>query len=171
MSGIKGGCFLTASLALVLSFVEVAAGSGGQPDLTPTPPPPAAPPAPTLVSPANGASLVQPITLDWNAVSDPDGPIGSYTWQIGTTSAFTKIIASGFTDMDSDPSVPTPTADKVSGLPNGTYFWRVKASQLVGGAMARSIRLVGGAQFYCYRTGAAPAAPYSPRQRQAPVFT
>jgi len=36
--------------------------------------------------------------------------------------------------MDSDPSVSTPTADKVSGLPNGTYFWRVKATQLVGGA-------------------------------------
>jgi hypothetical protein len=32
--------------------------------------------------------------------------------------------------MDSDPSIPTRTADKVSGLPNGTYFWRVKATQL-----------------------------------------
>lgn len=36
--------------------------------------------------------------------------------------------------MDSDPAVPTATADKVSGLPNGTYFLRVKATQLVGGA-------------------------------------
>jgi hypothetical protein len=40
------------------------------------------------------------------------------------------VIASGFTNMDSDPSVPTPTADKVSGQTNGTYFWRVKATQL-----------------------------------------
>jgi hypothetical protein len=32
--------------------------------------------------------------------------------------------------MNSDPSIPTPTADKVSGLPNGTYFWRVKCTQL-----------------------------------------
>jgi hypothetical protein len=32
--------------------------------------------------------------------------------------------------MDSDPSIPTRTADKVSGLPNGTYFWRLKATQL-----------------------------------------
>jgi hypothetical protein len=92
-----------------------------------------APPAPALLAPANGASRVQPITLDWNAVVDPDGPIGSYTWQVGTTSAFTKVIASGFTNMDSG-NVPTPTADKLSGLPNGTYFWRVKATQLVGGA-------------------------------------
>src|SRR5438874_7762171 len=98
---------------------------------TPTPTPAQqAPPAPALVAPASGASLVQPITLDWNAVSAPGGPIGSYTWQVGTTSSFTTVIASGFTDMDSDPSIPTRTADKVSGLPNGTYFWRVKCSQL-----------------------------------------
>ena len=145
MSGIKGGCFLTASLALVLSFAHVAA---------------AAPPAPTLVSPASGASLVQPITLDWNAVSNPNGPIGSYTWQVGTTSAFTKIIASGFTDMDPDASVPTPTADKVSGLPNGTYFWRVKATQLVGGAQG-SVDSAWSAvrSFTVTGLGAAPAAP------------
>ncbi|PYL46874.1 MAG: hypothetical protein DMF40_10710 [Verrucomicrobia bacterium] len=113
-----------------------------------------------MAAPANGASLVQLITLDWNAVSDPDGPIGSYTWQIVTTSGFTSIIASGFTNMDSDPSVSTPTADKVSGLPNGTYFWRVKATQLVGGATGsvdspwsavRSFTVTG--------TGPAPAAP------------
>ena len=145
MSGIKGGCFLTASLALLLSFAHVAA---------------AAPPAPILVSPASGASLVQPITIDWNAVSNPNGPIGSYTWQVGTTSAFTKIIASGFTDMDPDASVPTPTADKVSGLPNGTYFWRVKATQLVGGAQG-SVDSAWSAvrSFTVTGLGAAPASP------------
>src|SRR6476661_5329351 len=160
MHGIKGGYFLAASLALVMSFVAVAAGSGGQPKPTPTPPPPAGPPAPTLVLPASGASLVQPITLDWNAVSNPNGPIGSYTSQVGTTSAFTKIIASGFTDMDPDASVPTPTADKVSGLPNGTYFWRVKATQLVGGAQG-SVDSAWSAvrSFTVTGPGAAPAAP------------
>src|SRR4029453_529954 len=90
----------------------------------------AAPPPPVLVSPANGASLVQPITLDWNPVSAPGGPIGSYTWQVGTSSTFITVIASGFTNMDSDPSIPTRTADKVSGLPNGTFFWRLKCPQL-----------------------------------------
>src|SRR5712691_1801186 len=29
---------------------------------------------------------------------------------------------------------PVPTQDRVSGVPNGTYFWRVKATQNVGGA-------------------------------------
>jgi hypothetical protein len=92
------------------------------------------PPAPTLRAPASGASLVQPILLDWNPVSATGGPIGSYTWQVSATSGFTNIIASGFTDMESDPSIPTRTEDKLSGLPNGTYFWRVKATQLTGGA-------------------------------------
>jgi hypothetical protein len=100
---------------------------------TPTPTP-AGPPAPGLVAPAAGVSLVQPITLSWQSVSNPNGPIGSYTWQVATTSSFARIVASGFTNMDSAPSLPTPTADKLSGLPNGTYFWRVKATQLIGGA-------------------------------------
>src|SRR4030095_9368872 len=126
MFGTKGYSVFTAGLILVWSGTPSAYARR-----TPTPSPtPGGPPAPVLVSPANGASLIQPITLDWDPVSAPGGPIGSYTWQVGTTSAFTTVIASGFTNMDSDPSIPTRTADKVSGLPNGTYFWRVKCTQL-----------------------------------------
>src|SRR6266480_592272 len=117
---------LVFAAALLLVWIGPTFESGGQ-NPSPTP---ARPPAPVLVSPANGASLAQPITLDWNPVSAPGGPIGSYTWQVGTSSTFTTVIASGFTNMDSDPSIPTRTADRVSGLPNGTYFWRVKCSQL-----------------------------------------
>ena len=91
-----------------------------------------APAAPALIEPANGASLVQPVGLKWSPVVDPDGPIVSYTWQVGTTSAFTVVIASGFTDTRNGD--PVPTQDRVSGVPNGTYFWRVKATQNVGGA-------------------------------------
>jgi len=90
------------------------------------------PPAPTLVTPSNGTTLAQPMTLGWSAVSDPDGPIGSYTWQVGTTSTFSVVIASGFTDSRNGD--PIPTQSRVSGLPNATYFWRVKATQIVGGA-------------------------------------
>src|SRR5262245_47548483 len=126
MAGTKGYSVVTAALVLILSGAIYASG-GRRPSPTP---PPAGPPAPVLVAPANGASLVQPITLDWDPVSAQGGPIGSYTWQVGTTSGFTTVIASGFTNMDSDPSIPTRTADKVSGLPNGTYFWRVKCTQL-----------------------------------------
>jgi hypothetical protein len=124
MFGVKGCSVSIAAVLLVWS--ESTLASGGQ---SPSPTP-ARPPAPVLVSPTNGASVVQPITLDWNPVSATGGPIGSYTWQVGTTSGFATVVASGFTNMDSDPSIPTRTADKVSGLPNGTYFWRVKATQL-----------------------------------------
>jgi len=95
----------------------------------------AQPPAPTVVAPAAGAALIQPITLSWNAVVDPAGPIGSYTWEVSNTSTFGVIIASGFTNATGDPNIPTRTQDRVSGLPNGTYFWRVKATQIVGGAV------------------------------------
>ena len=82
--------------------------------LTGTAQSPTPPPAPALVEPASGAALVQPITLRWSAVNDPDGPIGSYTWQVGTTSSFTVVVASGFTDLsDGDPA---PTQARVSGV-------------------------------------------------------
>src|SRR5262245_44908152 len=109
-----------------------------------------APPAPTLVQPADGASLVQPMTLAWSAVVDPDGPIANYTWQVGTSSTFSTIIASGFTDNRNGD--PIPTQARLSGLPNGTYFWRVKTTQTVGGAVgfvdsawsaARSLTITG----------------------------
>src|SRR2546423_833159 len=108
----KSGSFVTISAVVLLGLSHLAVASNGQPNPTPTPTP-AGPAAPALVSPASGASLVQPITLDWKAVSNPNGPIGSYTWQVATTSTFTTIIVSGFTDMDPDSSVPTPTSDKV----------------------------------------------------------
>src|SRR5437868_11514732 len=94
--------FTVAFLLFLPGETKQALAQNGQPNPTPTPPSSNAPPAPVLAAPANGASLVQPITLDWNAVSDPDGPIGSYTWQIATTSGFASIIASGFTNMDFD---------------------------------------------------------------------
>src|SRR5689334_1244503 len=75
------------------------------------------PPAPALIQPAAGAVLVQPITLAWGAVVDPDGPIGSYTWQVSSTSTFGIVIASGFTNASGDPNIPTRTDDKLSGLP------------------------------------------------------
>ncbi len=120
---IKTSHTLVAGLSLTAALVFVG-GTAAQ----------SAPPAPTLSAPVSGASLVQPILLDWNAVSATGGPIGSYTWQVSAGSGFTNIIASGFTNMESDSSIPTRTEDKLSGLPNGTYFWRVKATQLTGGA-------------------------------------
>ena len=125
MFGTKGCLVLIAAL-LFVSNSSTFASHGQNASPTPTP---AQPPAPVLVSPANGASLVQPINLSWNAPPSTVGPIGSYTWQVSTSSTFTTVIASGFTNQEADPSIPIRTSDKVSGLANGTYFWRVKASE------------------------------------------
>jgi hypothetical protein len=157
MSCTKSFFKFAAAILLLSSLTNYAAAKNGQPAPTPTPTP-AGPPAPVLVAPASGASVVQPITLGWNAVSPAGGPIGSYTWQVGTTSAFTTIIASGFTDIDNDPTIPTPTTDKVSGLPNGTYFWRVSASQTtVNGGVNSAWSAV--RTFTVTGPGLAPAAP------------
>ncbi|HET9282797.1 MAG TPA: fibronectin type III domain-containing protein [Candidatus Angelobacter sp.] len=78
----------------------------------------AAVPAPALLSPASGASLPTPLTISWSAVSDPSGIIG-YNWQVSTSSNFTNVILQNSTNGQ--------TQDTVSGLPNGTYFWRVQA--------------------------------------------
>src|SRR4051794_25005404 len=92
------------------------------------------PAAPAIVEPTAAAAVGEPFMLRWGAVVDPDGPIGSYTWQVGTSSTFATVVASGFT-QESLPGIPVPTADKVSGLALGSYFWRVKASQTVGGTV------------------------------------
>ena len=78
----------------------------------------AAPPAPTPLSPADGAGVTEPFTISWTAVSDPTGIIG-YNWQVSSSSAFTSLLLQNSTNG--------ATQDSVSGLANGTYFWRVQA--------------------------------------------
>jgi hypothetical protein len=116
--------------AVFAQIVAVATIGGVQTPLAAAATPP---PAPAQIQPAAAASVVEPFTLRWDPVVDPDGPIASYTWEVGTSSTFTTIIASGFT-QESLPGIPVPTQDTVSGLPLGSYFWRVKATQTVGGA-------------------------------------
>src|SRR5213082_2202161 len=61
--------FVVALLLFLTGKTEHSFARNGQPNPTPIPTPSSnAPPAPVLAAPANGASLVQPITLDWNAV-------------------------------------------------------------------------------------------------------
>src|SRR3954469_15012099 len=117
-----------------------------------------APPAPTLVEPASGAAVAQPVTLRWSPISDPRGPVANYTWQLGTSSSFTVVAATGFTDERN--GTPIPTSARLSGLSNGTYFWRVKDTVTVGGTVgfadsawsaARSLTITG--------LGSAPGTP------------
>jgi hypothetical protein len=78
----------------------------------------AAPPAPSPVSPADGAAVTEPFIISWTAVSDPSG-IVAYNWQVSSSSAFASVLLQSSTNG--------ATQDTVSGLANGTYFWRVQA--------------------------------------------
>ena len=76
------------------------------------------PPAPSAVSPADGASVTEPFTISWTAVSDPAGII-AYNWQVSSSSAFTSLLLQSSTNG--------ATQASVSGLADGAYFWRVQA--------------------------------------------
>ena len=52
---------------------------------------------PTLLAPAAGASLPEPLTISWSAVSDPSGIIG-YNWQVSVSSSFSSLVAQNSTD-------------------------------------------------------------------------
>jgi hypothetical protein len=102
----------TGQLCLTLLFAFIICVSAGGRAVA------AAPPAPSAVSPADGASVTEPFTISWTAVSDPTGIIG-YNWQVSSSSAFTSVLLQNSTNGETQASV--------SGLANGTYFWRVQA--------------------------------------------
>src|ERR1051325_2072128 len=78
----------------------------------------AAPLAPAPVAPADGASVIVPFTISWTAVNDPSG-IVAYNGQGSSSPDFPPVILQSSTNG--------ATQDNVSGLSNGTYYWRVQA--------------------------------------------
>ncbi len=76
-------------------------------------------PAPTLVSPAAGANLPLPITLDWNDVQNPQ-PAG-YEAQVATDPAFSNV--------EVQVSQQTSSQYTLLGLTSGTKYWRVRHTQ------------------------------------------
>lgn len=89
---------------------------------TPVAPPPPAPAAPTLVSPANNSTgNLTSLTLVWNKPSNATG----YRVQLATDSLFTNLVVNDSTLTDSLRSV--------SGLvPLTYYWWRVNARNISG---------------------------------------
>jgi len=86
------------------------------------------PGTPTLVSPANGATLVsQPIGFNWNAVTAAN----TYEIQVDDSSAFTAPLVRSAT-------VSQSTTYVTSGLATVAHFWRVRAVNVNGVAGAWS---------------------------------
>ena len=81
----------------------------------------AGPAAPTLLSPADGASVTTPFTIDWTEEFDPTLSVnGGYNWQVSTSTNFSAPVLR-------DSTLPTVTQDTISGIPAGTYYWQVQA--------------------------------------------
>ena len=79
----------------------------------------AAPPAPTLVAPVNGATATIPFVISWAEVAGA----GGYNWEISLSPDFATVL-----ERSAELLVgATTTRDTVSGLANGTYFWRSQA--------------------------------------------
>ena len=87
--------------------------------------PAAAPSAPTLLTPANGASATVPLKITWSSTLNPANINGGYNWQVSKSSTFSTLVLGDATN-------PATTEDMVSGLANGTYFWRVQAVDNTG---------------------------------------
>lgn len=86
----------------------------------------AAPAAPTILTPANGASVTVPFGISWTAVTDANG-ITAYNWEVSNSSTMSPVILLGSTNG-------TTTKATISGLANGTYFWHVQAVGVFQGA-------------------------------------
>ena len=79
-----------------------------------TPPPEPVPAAPSLTSPAAGATVSQPFTFDWGDVANA----GWYVIEVDDSSDFGSLVWAATT---------TPSQLATNSLPNGPLFWRVRA--------------------------------------------
>jgi MSHA biogenesis protein MshQ len=86
------------------------------------------PPAPTLLSPADGATVNTPApSFDWTDVLDPDGDAVTYEIQAddsGCGFASLEVNQTGLATSDFTPAF----------LANGTYCWRARAVDALGAA-------------------------------------
>ena len=78
------------------------------------------PGTPVLVSPADAATVTQPVTLDWNDASNA----ASYEIQVDDSSGFSAPLVSSLTS--------TASQTTVSGLAAVQHWWRVRAKNSAG---------------------------------------
>ena len=108
---------------------------------------------PKPLSPAAGSSVIQPVTVSWSAATTST-PLLGYNWQLSTRSDFATIAY--------QESVNAPgTQDTFSGLPNGTYWWRVQAVEQ-GTQASGPVQHAWSAGVSFTITGSAPGTPSTP---------
>lgn len=114
-----------------------------------------------LTSPANGALINdQTPLLDWTNSSDPSG-INRYTIQVAT--ATDSSFSAPLIDTNIDGSPPQSSFTPVTNLPEGTYYWHVRARDGAG-----NIGLYSSAHSFTIDATGPAAAPtlYGPQTQQ-----
>jgi hypothetical protein len=87
------------------------------------------PPTVSLISPADGASVNLPVTLDWTDAVDDSGWAVSYQVQVDSDTSFSP------PELDVIVSTSTYT---INSLPPGTHYWRVRVKDAAGNYSAWS---------------------------------
>ena len=123
-AGATSATFTVATTSVTVSTLATITGTAGgasaSASLTVNPAPPPTPAAPILLSPAAGATVTQPVILDWSDVAQAV----SYEVQVDTTSTLAAPFSAN----------PTVAVSQVtlSGLPAQRLWWRVRAFNSVG---------------------------------------
>ncbi len=103
---------------------------------------------------------MQPVSLQWGA-SHGTTPIVAYNWQVATSATFSALVITGSTAASSVGG-PIPQRASVSGLTNGTYYWRVDAVQDESDPNAGLVTGPWSAGAAFTVTGSAPGTPPAP---------
>jgi hypothetical protein len=95
--------------------------------------------APTLVSPADGATFHNGLLgrLEWSAVTDPAG-IDDYEFQVSVRSDFAKDFMLFRGAVAATEVIIPPSVGNSGGLPQSTFFWRVRTADRAGNLSAWS---------------------------------
>lgn len=81
-------------------------------------PPPPVPGPPTAVAPPPGASVTEPVALSWQPPAKPRAL--HFQWQVSTDPSFRTLALTATTAAN-------VTSTTLSGLADGTYYWRVQS--------------------------------------------
>jgi len=104
---------------IALGWIGASAGLAVLRNTTGATPPPT-PTAPSLVAPSDGASVAQPVTLDWTNVTGA----ASYEVQVDNSSTISAPLVANVTVTSSQATL--------TGLPSQQLWWRVRARNSAG---------------------------------------
>jgi hypothetical protein len=118
------------------------------------------PPAPTLRSPPDRATVTLPVVLDWTP--DPNPQVEGYELEVSQTRSF----AAGCGDIELCVTGLSQPLDTFFSLPSGVHFWRVQSSHGLAGPDRSAVTAWSGVRSFTVSS-----APPEVESLQIDVFT